>query len=60
MAKAYWVATYRAIKDPAGPKQISDVRPITGFILAKDDTILIEHYQYGRTDADPILCTMKC
>jgi CubicO group peptidase (beta-lactamase class C family) len=27
-------------------------RPITGFLIAKDDTIIIERYQYGRTDAD--------
>ena len=27
-------------------------RPITGFIVAKDDTILIERYQYGRSDTD--------
>jgi CubicO group peptidase (beta-lactamase class C family) len=27
-------------------------RPITGFLIAKDDTVLIERYQYGRTDAD--------
>lgn len=25
-------------------------RPITGFLIAKGDTILIERYQYGRTD----------
>jgi CubicO group peptidase (beta-lactamase class C family) len=29
-----------------------DRRPITGFLIAKNDTILIERYQYGRTDAD--------
>jgi CubicO group peptidase (beta-lactamase class C family) len=27
-------------------------RPITGFLIAKDDTILIERYQYGRSDTD--------
>lgn len=25
-------------------------RPITGFVIAKGDTILVERYQYGRTD----------
>ena len=25
-------------------------RPITGFLIAKGDTILVERYQYGRTD----------
>jgi len=29
-----------------------DRRPITGFLIAKDDTIIIERYQYARTDAD--------
>ena len=26
--------------------------PITGLLVAKDDQILLEHYQYGRTDRD--------
>ena len=26
--------------------------PVTGFLLAKDDTILVERYQYARTDKD--------
>jgi CubicO group peptidase (beta-lactamase class C family) len=26
--------------------------PVTGLLVAKDDTILFEHYQYGRTDRD--------
>ncbi len=26
--------------------------PVTGLLLARDDTILFEHYQYGRTDQD--------
>lgn len=25
-------------------------RPVTGFLIARDDTILVERYQYGRTD----------
>jgi CubicO group peptidase (beta-lactamase class C family) len=29
-----------------------DRRPVTGFLIAKDDTILVERYQYGRTDTD--------
>ena len=28
-----------------------DRRPITGFLIAKGDTILVERYQYGRNDA---------
>src|SRR5262249_51230954 len=29
--------------------------PVTGLLLAKDDTILFEHYQYARTDRDRFL-----
>jgi hypothetical protein len=32
--------------------QYLERRPITGFLIAKDDTILIERDQYARTDAD--------
>lgn len=29
--------------------------PVTGLLIARDDTILFEHYQYGRTDQDRLL-----
>jgi CubicO group peptidase (beta-lactamase class C family) len=29
--------------------------PVTGLLIAKDDRILFEHYQYGRTDRDRLL-----
>jgi CubicO group peptidase (beta-lactamase class C family) len=29
--------------------------PVTGLLIAKDDRILFEHYQYGRTDRDRML-----
>lgn len=29
--------------------------PVTGLLLIKDDTILYEHYQYGRTDKDRLV-----
>ncbi len=29
--------------------------PATGLLIARDDTILFEHYQYGRTDRDALL-----
>lgn len=29
--------------------------PVTGLLIAKDDTILYEHYQYARTDRDRML-----
>lgn len=31
-------------------EQYLDRRPVTGFLIARGDTILIERYQYGRTD----------
>jgi CubicO group peptidase (beta-lactamase class C family) len=30
-------------------------QPVTGLLIARDDTILFEHYQYGRTDRDRML-----
>jgi CubicO group peptidase (beta-lactamase class C family) len=32
-------------------EQYLDRRPLTGLLIAKGDTILLERYQYGRTDA---------
>jgi len=29
--------------------------PVTGLLIAKDDKILLEHYQYGRTDRDLLI-----
>ena len=29
--------------------------PVTGLLVAKDDRILFEHYQYGRTDRDRLI-----
>lgn len=29
--------------------------PVTGLLIAKDDTILFEHYQYARSDTDRLL-----
>ena len=29
--------------------------PVTGLLIAKDDHILFEHYQYGRTDRDRLI-----
>lgn len=29
-----------------------DRQPVTGLLIAKDNTILVERYQYGRTDTD--------
>jgi CubicO group peptidase (beta-lactamase class C family) len=30
-------------------------KPVTGLLIAKDDRILFEHYQYGRTDRDRLV-----
>ena len=43
--------------EPVGPS-IADYlkrNPVTGLLIAKDDTILYEHYQYARTDRDRFL-----
>ena len=29
--------------------------PVTGLLIARDDRILVEHYQYGRTDRDRLI-----
>jgi len=29
--------------------------PVTGLLIAKDERILVEHYQYGRTDRDRLI-----
>jgi CubicO group peptidase (beta-lactamase class C family) len=37
------------------PSSLTDYlsrNPVTGLLIAKDDQILFEHYQYGRTDLD--------
>ena len=42
----------------AEQRSISDYlshNPTTGLLIAKDDTILYEHYQYARTDRDRLL-----
>jgi CubicO group peptidase (beta-lactamase class C family) len=42
--------TYRG-----APSSLADYlsrNPVTGLLIAKDDQILFEHYQYGRTDRD--------
>jgi CubicO group peptidase (beta-lactamase class C family) len=32
-----------------------DAQPVTGLLIARDDTILFEHYRYARTDKDRFL-----
>ena len=32
-----------------------DTHPVTGLLIARDDTILFEHYRYARTDKDRFL-----
>jgi CubicO group peptidase (beta-lactamase class C family) len=50
----------RAPSDITDPfrERVSDYlsrNPVTGLLIAKDDQILFEHYQYGRTDRDLLL-----
>ena len=35
--------------------QYLDRRPITGSLIAKDDTIPVERYQYARADTDRLI-----
>jgi hypothetical protein len=40
------------------PSSLADYlsrNPVTGLLIAKDDRILFEHYQYGRTDRDRLV-----
>jgi CubicO group peptidase (beta-lactamase class C family) len=37
---------------PSTPIDYLSRNPVTGLLIAKDDEILFEHYQYGRTDRD--------
>ena len=44
--------------DAGRPTSLTDYlsrRPVTGLLVAKDDRILFERYQYGRTDNDRLL-----
>jgi CubicO group peptidase (beta-lactamase class C family) len=45
--------TYRGARNDL-PDYLSR-HPTTGLLIARDDTILFEHYQYARTDRDPML-----
>jgi CubicO group peptidase (beta-lactamase class C family) len=37
---------------PSSVSEYLSRNPVTGLLIAKDDQILLEHYQYGRTDRD--------
>lgn len=45
------------VTDPLRTRVIAYLarNPVTGLLIAKDDQILFEHYQYGRTDRDLLL-----
>jgi CubicO group peptidase (beta-lactamase class C family) len=47
--------TYRFRGQQASLADYLSRRPVTGLVIARDDSILFEHYQYGRTDADRML-----
>jgi CubicO group peptidase (beta-lactamase class C family) len=46
----YW---YRGIRSSV--TEYLARNPVTGLLIAKDDHILFEHYQYGRTDRDRLI-----
>lgn len=41
--------------DTASLSKYLDTNPTTGLLIAHNDTILFEHYQYGRTDHDRLV-----
>lgn len=47
--------TYRFRGDTRTLRDYLDHNPTTGLLIAHGDTILFEHYQYGRTDQDRLL-----
>lgn len=40
---------------PSSVSEYLSRNPVTGLLIAKDDAILFEHYQYGRTDRDRLI-----
>jgi hypothetical protein len=40
---------------PLGTAGTPQPSPVTGLLIAQDDQILFEHYQYGRTDRDRLI-----
>ena len=42
-------------KETASLAKYLDTNPTTGLLIARNDTILFEHYQYGRTDRDRLV-----
>ncbi|HET8996526.1 MAG TPA: serine hydrolase [Acetobacteraceae bacterium] len=47
--------TYRFRGNTRTLRDYLDHNPATGLLIARGDTILFEHYQYGRTDRDRLL-----
>ena len=41
--------------NPSSLEDYLSRNPVTGLLVAKDDRILFEHYQYGRTDRDRLI-----
>jgi len=46
---------YRFKDSPSSLADYLARNPVTGLLIAKDDRILYEHYQYGRTDRDRLV-----
>jgi CubicO group peptidase (beta-lactamase class C family) len=40
---------------PSSVTEYLSRNPVTGLLIARDDRILLEHYQYGRTDRDKFI-----
>src|SRR5262249_23601331 len=46
---------YRFRGQPSSLSEYLSRNPVTGLLIARDDEILFEHYQYGRTDRDRLV-----
>jgi CubicO group peptidase (beta-lactamase class C family) len=46
---------YRFQGRQSSPADYVSRNPVTGLLIARDDQILFEHYQYGRTDHDRLM-----
>lgn len=58
VAKGLTVTPLKYATTESAPSLLGDYldrNPVTGLLVAKGDTILYEHYRYGRTDKDRLL-----
>ena len=54
-ATTRWAFKHERADTPYSLKHYLSRNPVTGLLIAKDDGILFEAYQYGRTDRDRLI-----